>query len=226
VVTAAALRREPSEAARVTGRDGKPAGNVLAVLMRGEPVTRLETRGEWIRVRTSSDEPGWLKQGVLLEEEGATVATVLQPADVFDRPDLLAANPARRLPAGAILLVVRRRTLFAEVNAGPGPNAWVLADRLAGGEREVSAAKLCEKARWLERSGRRADALQVLALGRASFPGTPLLDALGQELGEPAPPAAAPPEAAPGATSGGPAPLSPAAPSAPPEGQPAAEPKG
>lgn len=205
VIAPAALRREPTEAARVAGPGGKQVSSVLTVLMRGEPVTLLEGRGEWARVRTSGDQPGWLRRAALLEQEGVTVATVLQPADVFDRPDLLAVSPGRRLVPGALLLLVRQKPPFAEVNAGAPPTAWVLADRLSTAERDVATAKLCEKARWLKRSGKAPEAAEVLALGRATFPGAPLLDVLGQELGEPPP---GPP----------PAPLSPAAPPAPPPG--------
>jgi hypothetical protein len=222
VITASALRREPSDAAKVAAPGGKPAQNVLAVLMRGEPVTLLEGRGEWARVRTSADEPGWVRRSGLLEQEAVGVATALQPADVFDRPDLLAVSPGRRLAPGTILLVVRQKPPFAEVNAGAPPTAWVLADRLAGGEREVATAKLCEKARWLMRSGKEDEARQVLALGRSAYPGAPLLDVLGAELGEPA---AVPPGATvtPGAP---PASLTPAAAPAPPPGPPAAAPPG
>lgn len=210
VISATTLRREPADAPRVPGPGGKPVANALAVLMRGEPVTLLEGRGDWARVRTSGDEPGWVRRSALLEQEGATVATVLTPADVFERPDLLAASPGRRLPPGALLLVVRQKPPFAEVNAGAPATAWVLADRLAAGERDVATAKLCEKARWLKRSGKEGDAKEVLALGRSTFPGAPLLEVLAAELGEP-PPAA-------------PTPAGPAAPSGPPPGPPAAAP--
>jgi SH3-like domain-containing protein len=215
VIAATALRREPAEAAKVPGPGGKPVANVLALLMRGEPVTLLEGRGEWARVRTSGDEPGWVRRTSLLEQEGATVATVLTPADVFERPDLLAASPGRRLAPGALLLVVRQKPPFAEVNAGGAVTAWVLSDRLATGERDVATAKLCEKARWLKRAGKEAEAKEVLALGRATFAGAPLLEVLAAELGEaPAPPA----EKAPA--------VSPAAPPAPPPGPPAGPPPG
>jgi SH3-like domain-containing protein len=223
VITASALRREPTDAAKVAAAGGKPSQNVLAVLMRGEPVTLLEGRGEWARVRTSADEPGWVRRAGLLEQEAVGVATALQPADVFDRPDLLAVSPGRRLAPGTILLVVRQKPPFAEVNAGAPPTAWVLADRLAGGEREVATAKLCEKARWLKRSGKEEEARQVLALGRSAYPGAPLLDVLGAELGEPAAVAPGAPTGAPGAP---PAPLTPAAAPAPPPGPPAAAPPG
>lgn len=215
VTGATTLRREPSEAAKVAGPGGKQVQNVLAVLMRGEPVTLLEGRGDWARVRTSGDEPGWVRRASLLEVEGATVATVLAPADVFDRPDLLAASPGRRLTPGALLLVVRQKPPFAEVNAGGPVSAWVLADRLVAGERDVATAKLCEKARWLKRGGKESEAKEVLALGRATFPGAPLLEVLAAELGE-----------APSAPAEGAKDVSPAAPPAPPPGPPAGPPPG
>ncbi len=183
-----ALRREPSEAARVRGAGKKELANVLAVLLRGERVTVLEAREDWARVRSSDDTEGWLRRSTLLEGEGITEATVLAPADVFDRPDLLAANARRKVDPGTLLLVVRTKPPFSEVNVSSGPDAWVLSERLATGEREVSVAKLAEKARFLKKSGKEDEAKQILALAREHFAGVPLVDVLATELGE-APPA-------------------------------------
>jgi len=183
VVAATALRRDASDAPKVAGPGGKQVSNYVTTLQRGERVTVLDGRGEWAQVRTSGDEPGWLRRTSLLEAEGSTVATVLVAADVFDRPDLLAANPRRKLDPGSLLLVVRQRAPFAEVNAGPGPVVWVLADRLVGDERAVSTAKLVEKARWLKRNGKEDEARQILELGRGAFGASPLLDLLATELG-------------------------------------------
>jgi hypothetical protein len=131
-----------------------------------------------------------MKRTVLLEGEGVVEATVLVPADVFDRPDLLAANTRRRIEPGTLLLVVREKRPFAQVNVSSGPDAWVLADRLATGAVEVSVAKLAEKGRWLRRIGRPDDALQVIALARGQFPGVALVEQVAVELGEaPAAPA-------------------------------------
>jgi hypothetical protein len=190
VTAATVVRREPADAAKVRGPTGKDVPNTVALLQRGEAVTVLEAREDWLHVRTSDDQQGWLKSAAVLQGEGIVPATVLTPADVFDRPDLLAANARRRLDPGALLLVVKQRAPFSEVNVGGGPNAWVLTERLATGEREVSAAKLVEKARFLERSKRHEEAKQVLALAREHFAGVPIVDVLAQELGE-APPAAA-----------------------------------
>lgn len=188
VSVATALRREPTDAARVKGPTGKDAANTLAVLQRGERVSLLEAREDWARVRSSDDKEGWLKRTSILEGDGISEATVLAPADVFDRPDLLAANAKRKIDAGTLLLVVKTKPPFSEVNVSSGPNAWVLSERLASGEKEVSVAKLTEKARFLKRSGKDDEARQIVALAREHFAGVPLVDALAAEIEGTAPP--------------------------------------
>jgi SH3-like domain-containing protein len=187
VSAATTLRREPSDAARVKAPTGKDVANALTVLQRGEKVTELEAREDWARVRASDDREGWVKRGALLEGEEVVEATVLAPADVFDRPDLLAANAKRKIEAATLLLVVKARAPFSEVNVSSGPNAWVLSERLATGEKEVSVAKLAEKARWLERNGRKDEARQILALARQHFADVPLVEAFAAELEGPPP---------------------------------------
>jgi SH3-like domain-containing protein len=184
VSAATALRREPTDAAKVAGAGRKDAANALAVLQRGEKVTLVELRDEWAKVRTSDDKDGWVRRAALLEGDGVVEATVLSGADVFDRPDLLAANAKRKIDPGTLLLVVKAKPPFTEVNVSAGPNAWVLSDRLSTAEREVSVAKLAEKARFLVRSGKPDEAKQMLSLAREHFAGSPLLDALATELGE------------------------------------------
>jgi hypothetical protein len=196
VTAVSALRREPSDAPRVKGPAGKDVSNVLATLQRGEKVTVVEEAAkvvgsdEWAHVRSSDDRDGWMKRTSLVEGDGITEATVVVPADVFDRPDLLAANAKRRIEPGTLLLVVREKPPFAEVNVSSGPNAWVLADRLARGDAEVSVAKLAEKGRWLKRIGKPDEALQLVAMARSTFPGVAVVEQVAVELGE-APPAPA-----------------------------------
>ncbi len=185
------LRREATDAAKVKGPAGKDVTNVLAVLQRGERVTLVEAREEWAKVRSSDDREGWLRRAALLEGDGISEATVLVPADVFDRPDLLAANARRKIDPGTLLLVVKTKAPFSEVNVSSGPNAWVLTDRLATGEREVSVAKLAEKARFLKRSGKEDEARQIVALAREHFAGVPLVDLLAAEIEGTPPPAGA-----------------------------------
>jgi hypothetical protein len=184
VSAVAPLRREPSDAARVAAPGGKQTPNQLAILHRGERITLLEARDDWAKVRSSDDREGWLRRSAVLEGDGISEATVLAPADVFDRPDLLAANARRKIEPGTLLLVVKARPPFSEVNVSSGPNAWVLTERLAAGEKEVSVAKLAEKARWLVRSGKPDEARQILLLAREHFAGVPLVETLAAELGE------------------------------------------
>ncbi len=184
VSAATTLRREASDAARVPGPGRKEVPNQLAILQRGEKVTLLEARDDWAKVRTSDDQQGWLRRAAVLEGDGIAEATVLAPADVFDRPDLLAANARRKIEPGTLLLVVKTKPPFAEVNVSSGPSAWVLAERLATGEKEVSVAKLAEKARWLARNGKPDEAKQILAFARQQFPGIPLVELLATALGE------------------------------------------
>ena len=182
------LRREPSEAQRVKGPTGRDVSNVLATLQRGEKVTVVEEaarvvgKDEWAHVRSSDDRDGWLKRTALIEGESVAEATVLVAADVFDRPDLLAANARRKIEPATLLLVVKTRPPFSEVNVSSGPNAWVLTDRLALGEAEVSIAKLAEKARWLVRSGKPDEARAIIAVAEQRYPGAPLVESILAEL--------------------------------------------
>jgi SH3-like domain-containing protein len=190
VTSAAALRREPTDAGRVKGPTGKDVSNVVTVLQRGERVTVVEPRPDWLRVRASDDQEGWLKPAAVLQGDGISEATVRAPADVFDRPDLLAVNARRKVDPGTLLLVVKAKPPFSEVNVSGTSDVWVLTDRLAAGERDVSVAKLVEKARWLKRAGKADEAKQVLDLARAHYSDEPLLDLLAQELSGAPPPGA------------------------------------
>lgn len=195
VVAVVTLRKEPVPADRIAGPGGKQVTNYLATtLQRGERVTVLEAREEWSRVRASDDKEGWLRGSAVLDLPGVTAATVLQPADVFDRPDLLAANARRKVEPGTLLLVVKAKPPFSEVNVPGAQNAWVLTERLATGEREVSVAKLIEKARWLVKANKKEEALQILELARGSFADVPLVQVLDGELNAPPPAEGAPAE--------------------------------
>lgn len=182
-----------------------PAGATLALLQRGERVTFLEARDEQSRVRTSGGQEGWLRAASLVPASAVQEATVVVASLAFDRPDLLAVNAKRKVEPGTLLLVRASKDLFSEVDAGPGPATWVLTDRLSMQPADVAAARLVEKARWLRKQDRGAEAREVLALLRSTLPGSPFIPALAVELGE-APPAG---------TDGAAAPSGPSAPSGP-----------
>lgn len=185
VTALSTLRREPGDQARTKGAAGRPAvANALAVLHRGERVTLLEARDDWSRVRASDGEEGWMKSGVLAPASEVQEGTVLVVAWAFDRPDLLAANARRKLDPGTLLFVRKTKDLFTEVDAGPGPVTWILTDRVTLQPGDVAAAKLVEKARYLQRNDRASEAREILALLRSRSPDSPLVPVLAVELGE------------------------------------------
>jgi SH3-like domain-containing protein len=187
------LRREPTEQARVKVEGARTLQpNSLTVLQRGERVSLLEPRGEWARVRASDGVEGWLRGAALAPADSVQEATLLVVAWAFDRPDLLAVNAKRKLDPGTLLFVRKTKDLFTEVDAGPGPNVWVLTDRVSTRPGDVEAAKLVEKARFLARGGRPEEAREILALLRARSPDSPLVPVLAAEIGEAAPVGGAP----------------------------------
>ncbi|MEI7704928.1 MAG: SH3 domain-containing protein, partial [Deltaproteobacteria bacterium] len=165
----------------------KAKGDVVATLHRGERVTLLETRDAWSRVRTSGGQEGWLRSSALAPAAGVQEGTVLAAAFTFDRPDLLASNARRKLEPGTLLFVRNAKDLFTEVDAGPGASTWVLTDRISTQAADVGAARLVEKARYLQRNDRKDEAREVLVLLRSSFPSSPLVPVVAIELGELAP---------------------------------------
>ncbi len=198
VTVLSTLRREPVDQAQV-----KPEGarasvpNGLALLHRGERVSFLEERGDWSRVRASDGMEGWLKGAVLLPASEVQEGTILVVAWAFDRPDLLAANARRKLDPGTLLFIRKTKDLFTEVDAGNGPPTWILTDRVTTKAADVEAAKVVEKARFLRRNDRSAEAIELLSLLRSRAPDSPLVPVLAVELGE-VPAAGAAPEGATG----------------------------
>jgi len=212
VTALSTLRREPTEQARVKPAAGSKTlvANSIAILHRGERVTLVEGRDDWSRVRASDGEEGWLRSASLLPASQVQEGTVLVVAWAFDRPDLLAANARRKLEPGTLLFIRKTRDLFTEVDAGPGPSTWILTDRVTTLPGDVAAAKLVEKARFLQRNDRPDEARDLLALLRSRSPDSPLVSALATELGE-LPTDGGPPEG-PGGASGPSGPSGPAAP--------------
>lgn len=179
------LRREPNEQARVQLAGTKaPVPNALSTLHRGDQVRLLESREAWARVAAPDGTEGWLRATVLLPVDGLPLATVLVETWAFEQPDLLASNARRKLEPGTLLLVRNTHELFTEVEAGQGTAVWVLTDRLSTRPDDVAAAKLVERARLLQRSGKQQDAREVLTLLRARQPSSPLEPVLAAELGE------------------------------------------
>ncbi len=184
VSTVSVLKKEPIDAAKIPGKPGsKDVGNFVDLLYRGEKVAVLETREDWARVRSSGEKEGWMKRTSIVEGDGLVEATILAPTEVFDRPDLLAANAKKKLDPGTFVLVVKEKKPFSEVNYSGGQDVWVLSERLNTSEKEVMVARLAEKIRYLWRNNKKDDAVANLAIAKQVAEGSILVGALEQELG-------------------------------------------
>jgi hypothetical protein len=186
VTTVAVLKTEPVDASKIKDKAGKEVSNYVTLLYRGEQVKVLETKDDWVRARSSDEKKeGWLKRSNALEADGLKEATLLVPTEVFDRPDLLAANAKRKLDPGTFVLVVQERAPFSEVNYSGSQNVWVLSERLAKDPKDVAAARLIEKARYLARNNKKDEAIANLGIIKTVAAESPLVNILAAELGQP-----------------------------------------
>jgi hypothetical protein len=177
-LSSAFVRRQPTEA-RLVQSPGKKAkqGNYLATLYRGEAVWVRADKEGWLDVTLSDESHGWVKKDGLLMGPALKLATVLNRTRLFSRPDLLALLGGRTVEPGTLLIVLRDKDQFSEVNHNGQQTAWVLSALLVQEPQEVDAAKLVHRARLLqERKDGAADA--VIELLRGQFGGTRLMAAL------------------------------------------------
>jgi hypothetical protein len=170
----------------------KPKPNYLATLYRGEQVAALKQEGDWIQIRASDDTVGWVKQDAVLLASGVSMATVLEEAKTFTRPDFSALNPAVTMIPGTLLFVTKSKEPFSEVNFKGSSKAWVLSEKLSVEPNEIEASRLINKARWLDER-KDATAKDFWELARSKFATTKLMQQLG---GAPAADGAAPQPAA------------------------------
>lgn len=171
------VRKEATDAKDVTDEASKKkkVPNWLATLYRGEQVTVVANRNDWLQVQTSDEKTGWVKSDSVVL--GTEMATVLDKTKIFTRPDLLALNGAKQIEPGSLLFVQRAKDQFSEVNFGGTATAWVLTDVLTKAPNEVDAAKLLHKARLLkDKNDPAADSL--LDLAKTHFASTKLVQAL------------------------------------------------
>lgn len=179
------VRKEPTDAKDVADEANpkkKKVPNWLATLYRGEQVTVVANRNDWLQVQTSDEKTGWVKNDSVVL--GTEMATVLDRTKIFTRPDLLALNGAKQIEPGSLLFVQRMKDQFSEVNFGGTATAWVLTDVLSKEANEVDAAKLMHKARLLkDRNDPAADGL--LELAKTHFANTRLVQTLLLPPGDP-----------------------------------------
>ena len=174
----AGVRRAASEDKMVDDpkKPGKKISNYISTLHRGEQVQVLKVENDWAEVRSSDEKEGWLRKDSLLPSEGVTMATTLEEAKTFDRPDLLALNSKRKAGAGALIYVIRSKDQFSEVNLGGTSTSWMLTSNLVADQREVDAAKLLNKARYMIEK-KDAGATDLLDLAKKEYGDTQVMKA-------------------------------------------------
>lgn len=174
----AIVRRQPVDAKEVEIVEGKKrVANWIATLSRGEQITVLESQRDWFHVRTSDEKTGWLKSDNVVLASNVTMATVANAVRIFSRPDLLAFNGTKVIEPGTLLFALRTKDQFSEVNLAGNTTGWVLTDVLMTAPREVDAAKLLHRARFLKaRNDPAADGL--LELAKTHFSDTHLVQTL------------------------------------------------
>lgn len=187
VIYATVLKREGSDKPKVDDGKGKQVANWLATLYRGEKVTLGAEEGDYIKAKTSGDIEGFVKKSSLLIAPDVTEATVLEPTDGFDRPELLAVNSKKKINAGALLYVVKTKEQFSEVNASGSSTTWILSGKLSTDATEISVAKLLAKARSLKDSKKGEGAQDLVNLAKSNFASAKLVTIMETELAAPAP---------------------------------------
>lgn len=198
----AALRREPVDEQKTqdkTNKADKKPGNYLTTLQRGETVTVLEKKPNWVHIKAADEMQGWVRADSVVTSAGVKPVTVLEEIGTYDRPQLVAINPKHKLPIGALLFALRTKDQFSEVDLGGGRTTWVKTDNLQSDNVDVEVAKMLAKADWLAKQDAAA-AAEVKASITAQFPGSRLLKALepaADKAAEPTPAPATPPPPSP-----------------------------
>lgn len=178
VLGTALVRRQPTDAKTVpvAGKKNRQL-NWLATLYRGEAVQVRAIKDDWADAALSDESHGWIKQDGLLMGDALQLATTLSACRLFTRPDLLALYGNRTIDPGTLIVVLRQKEQFSEVNFGGQQSAWVLTAMLVEDAQEVGAAKLVHRARLLQQ--RRDPAVSgVLELLHSQFAKTRLVAAL------------------------------------------------
>ena len=189
------VRREPSDAKELgdSKAHGKKVANWLATLYRGEQVTVQALQGPYLQVQLSDGKSGWTRSEGLLTGQGVEMVTLLDRAKTFSRPDLLALLAGKQVEPGSLLLLVRGKDAFSEVNVSGSSSVWILSDLIVREPREVEAAKLVQRARVLQ-DRNASDAAAILDMAKTQFANTRLVQ---QVLMPPPPPPPVDPNALP-----------------------------
>lgn len=178
LVVVTALRKEPSDAKQVDDPSGKKVNNWVATLQRGEKVSVEERKDDWVKVKASDESVGWVKKSVLLSTKEGSEAATLEDLDTFERPDLGAIRPGKKIPAGTLVFAIRLKDPFREVNATGWGTLWVMNDKVSLSPSEATVARLIERARVLRRDKKGEGAADLVNLAKSQFPDSKLLSIL------------------------------------------------
>jgi hypothetical protein len=180
VTATTTLRRSASEDKKVADpQTNKQVANYLTTLLRGEQVTMLEQRGEYMKVRASDESQGFVKSDSVLPATGVTLATNLEELKTFSRPDFSALNTQKMLPVGQLLFVTKTKEPFSEVNFAGDKKLWLLTEKLSSDSNEVEASRLVNRARSLEER-KDPSAKEFWELAKSKFGTTLLVQQLSQ----------------------------------------------
>lgn len=182
IVTITALRKEPTDAKNIETEDGKKVANWIATLHRGEKVTLSETSGEFRKASLAGDVEGWMFARSVVTGEDLSLATVLEETNTFDRPDPVASNAKRKIPAGSLLLSLKVEDGFTQVNYLGSASAWVKTSTLANTDDEIVVSKLFSKARWLRDRKGGVGVAELIELAREEYASAALTAVMVAEL--------------------------------------------
>lgn len=187
ITQAATLKRAASNQAKVDDGKGKQVSNWLATLYRGEKVNLAKDAqgggsNDYRLVKTSNDMTGWIKKSALLTGIDVREAVTSEQIEIFDRPDMLALNTKKKVPAGTLLFVTKQREPFSEVNIGDSQSGWVLSTKLVSDAKEIMVAKLFAKARAM-RDSKSGSAEELVKLARSNFSDARLVEVMEREFG-------------------------------------------
>ena len=179
-----AIWKQPTSDRKIPNPDGEgTVTNWMANLERGMELERVDLsgdEGEWSKIKIA-DKEGWILTERILTGEDLKLGVVVEETQKFKRPEVLALDIDKRIPAGALLIVGKTEGKFVEVNHPTGVYdseiAWARTKDVMTDATEVEAAKVVT--RILQLREKDADgAAQLEKLAREEFSSSKLLSLL------------------------------------------------
>ncbi|MBX2803552.1 MAG: SH3 domain-containing protein [Myxococcales bacterium] len=179
-----AIWKAPTDDKNIPDPDGGEGTvkNYITNVARGDRMDRTEVGDGWVKVKVEDGTEGWIKADRVVEAENGRLATVVAESKMFDRPDLIALDINKKLPAAAFLIVAESEGKFSKVNYPTGKysaeDTWALTANLEFDTQEVEAAKIIARIMELREKGDTDGAAQLEDLARGQFVGSKLLAVL------------------------------------------------